>query len=150
MKIRRQKQAADDAQFQPWHKLVVAEAGFSMLNIYGCHKHGLDTKIIREFADSVNRRNEAGSLHPKAPISALPRRYFREIKDVDIPSYIPEFKKDFSEFLAANRQRIKAKKVLIDLHVSPQPVAAQYLQAIVELLEDESDDGAIEEVVIFE
>ena len=140
----------NDTKFQDWHKLVVAEAGFSMLDIYGRHKHGLDGEIIREFADSVNRRNEAGSLHPKAPISALPRRYFREIENSDIPSHIPEFKRDFSEFLAANRQTIKAKQVLIDLHVSPQPVTAQYLSAIEEILEDQRDDAEIEEVVIFE
>lgn len=149
MKITRQKQAADDPRFQEWHKLVVAEAGFSMLDIYGRHKHGLDIDVIREFADSVNRRNEAGSLHPKAPISALPRRYFREIENADISSHIEEFKKDFSEFVAANRQTIKAKKVVIDLHVSPLPVAAQYLSAIEEILEGQRDATEIEEVVIF-
>jgi hypothetical protein len=150
MNITRQKQAADDPRFQEWHKLVVAEAGFSMLDIYGRHKHGIDIEVIREFADSVNRRNEGGSLHPKAPISALPRKYFREIEDSDIPRHIPEFRRDFSEFIAANRQTIKAKQVLIDLHVSPRPVAAQYFSAIEEILKTQKDEAGIDEVVIFE
>ena len=150
MNITRQKQAADDPRFQSWHKLVVAEAGFSMLDIYGRHKHGLDIEVIREFADGINRRNEPGSLHPKAPVSALPRRYFREIEDSDIPNHIEEFRRDFTEFIAANRQTIQAKQVLIDLHVSPRPVAAQYLLAIEEILENQKDEAGIDEVVLFE
>jgi hypothetical protein len=150
MNLTRQKQAADDPRFQTWHKLVVAEAGFSMLDIYGRHKHGLHIEIIKEFADTVNRRDEAGSLHPKAPISALPRRYFREIDESDIPNHITKFRRDFSDFIAANRQTIKAKQVLIDLHVSPRPVAAEYLSVIEEILKEQKDEAGIDEVVIFE
>ena len=120
------------------------------MDIYGRHKHGLDIEVIREFADGINRRNEPGSLHPKAPVSALPRRYFREIEDSDIPNHIEEFRRDFTEFIAANRQTIQAKQVLIDLHVSPRPVAAQYLLAIEEILENQKDEAGIDEVVLFE
>lgn len=120
-----------------------------MLDIYG-RQHGLDIEVIREFADSVNRRKEAGSLHPNAPISALPRRYFREIEESDIPNHIEEFRRDFSEFITANRQTIRAKQVLIDLHVSPRPVAAEYLSAIEEILRNHKDDAGIDEVVLFE
>jgi len=121
-----------------------------MLDIYGRHKHGLHIEIIKEFADTVNRRDEAGSLHPKAPISALPRRYFREIDESDIPNHITKFRRDFSDFIAANRQTIKAKQVLIDLHVSPRPVAAEYLSVIEEILKEQKDEAGIDEVVIFE
>lgn len=57
MKITCQPQEIDPNRFKDWHKLVVAEAGFSMLDIYGRHKHGIDTQIIQQFADQVNRRN---------------------------------------------------------------------------------------------
>jgi hypothetical protein len=106
------------------------EAGFSMLDFYGRHKHGLDIEAILEFADSVNRRAEAASLHLNAPISALPRRYFREIDSSDILNHIAEFRRDFSEFIDSNRQTIKAKHVLIDRHVSLCPVAAMYLRRL--------------------
>jgi hypothetical protein len=39
MTITKTTQDADDPRYSDWHKLIVAEAGFSMLDIYGRYKH---------------------------------------------------------------------------------------------------------------
>jgi hypothetical protein len=149
MKITQQMQDVDSNQFMDWHKLVVAEAGFSMLDIYARHKHDIDIQVIQQFADQVNRRNEPGSLYPKAPISALPRRYFREIRESEIPNHIDQFRDDLRQFIQANRSNIRASKVLVDFHVSPQPVPTEYITAIEEVFRLDGAKAGIEEVVIF-
>lgn len=78
MRITRENQDTTRERWVGWHILTVAEAGFSMLDIYGRLQYGLDIEIISRFAGQVNKRDEAGSLHPTAPISALPKRFFRE------------------------------------------------------------------------
>jgi len=149
MEITRQKKDADPNQFMEWHKLVVAEAGFSMLDIYGRHKNDIDIQVIRQFADQVNRKNEPGSLHPRAPISALPRWYFREIEESEIPNHIDQFCNDLRHFIQANRSSIHASKVLVDFHVSPQPVPTEYITAIEEVFRLDGNGAGIEQVVIF-
>ena len=47
-----------------WHILLVAEDGFSMLDIYG-RQNGLDRKTIRKFADKVNELDDMGTLFPQ-------------------------------------------------------------------------------------
>ena len=56
-----------------YHVLTFAETGFAMLNVYA-KQFGLDKDTIEKFSQETNRKNESGSLHPKAPISAVPRR----------------------------------------------------------------------------
>jgi hypothetical protein len=111
------------------HYLVVAEDGFSMLDGYG-QKAGLNRKTIKAFADAVNRCNESGSLHPKAPISAIPSHYLRDCEDNPDGATVNAFKNELQLFLKANAEAIKASKIVIDLHVSPKPVPAVYLNAI--------------------
>lgn len=149
MKTRRTKHNYNDSTYRDWHKLVVAEEGFSMLNIYADHAHGVSIELIRRFADTVNSRNEAGSLHPIAPISAIPRSYFRTIEENQSDDHITGFKRKVCSFLESNRISIKASKILIDLHVSSEPVPEQYLKAIEEVFNDFPDDGIVKDVVIF-
>ena len=148
MKIARQKQNPDDEDWRSWHILTVAEAGFSMLDIYGRHHQGLDIAVVQEFADRVNRTNESGSLHPRAPISAVPRRFFRDLDSNDDPSVLADFKCQVRDFLAANASTIRATRILVDFHVSPSPVPTKYLDATEDVFREESD-GIIQEVVIF-
>ena len=68
MKLTRQEQNSDSAMWRGWHILTVAEAGFSMLDIYGRHHNGISIEAIEQFAERVNQTNESGSLHPRAPI----------------------------------------------------------------------------------
>jgi hypothetical protein len=111
------------------HVLTVAEAGFSMLDIYARGQHGVPVETIRRFADEVNSRNEAGSLFPAAPVSAVPRKYLR---GEDEPS---EVFRHVCEFLVANEETIHASRLLIDLRVGPDPVPEEAIDACREALE---------------
>jgi hypothetical protein len=129
-----------------WHVLTVAEDGFSMLTIYSQH-HNLDNRTIRSFADRVNFQDMSGSLYPDAPISALPRRFFREQAENMDPNILNEFQQHVIEFLTVNESTINAQKILIDFHVSPAPVPERYTQATVELLH-KLNQSLIQEVII--
>ena len=149
MKITRQEQDTNAQRWVDWHILTVAEAGFSMLDIYGRLQRGLDIDVIRTFADKINERDESGSLHPQAPISAVPRRFFRDRADTIDPSIVNDFKRHLSEFIEANRRIIHASRVLVDFHVSPAPVPPRYIEATEEVFYSSEQDRVVEEVVIF-
>ena len=148
MKLTREQQDTEANRWAGWHILTVAEAGFSMLDIYGRHQHGLDIEIIRQFADRINERDEAGSLHPRAPISAVPKRFFREQENSRDPAVVNDFKRQILEFLIANQNTIHAQRILIDFHVSPASVPRRYVDAAEEVVRMHSKDS-IQEVVIF-
>lgn len=120
-----------------------------MLDVYGRHWHGLDLQVIEQFAERINQNNESGSLHPRAPISAVPKCFFRDYADSRNPQVLGEFRRHIAEFLDANRTTIHAKQLLVDLHVSDQPVPTQYLDAVEEVLRSQGQESGIEEVVIF-
>ncbi len=149
MKITRQIQNTTAERWTGWHILTVGEAGFSMLDIYGRHQHGLDINVIRSFADRVNERDELGSLHPQAPISAIPHRFFRDQEKSNDFSALNEFKRHISEFIEANRKTIRASRILVDFHVSPEPVPHRYIEATEEIFRLAGQNDLIKEVVIF-
>lgn len=149
MNITREDRDTTAERWAGWHFLTVADAGFSMLDIYGRGQHGLKIEVIRKFADRVNQQDESGSLHPRAPISAVPRRFFRELENSTDPSVLNAFKHHIAEFLAANKVKIRAQRVLVDFHVSPDPVPRQYLDAMEEVLRLHEQDSPIHQVVIF-
>ncbi len=148
MKITRQKENPDENAWQGWHILTVAEDGFSVLSFYGHDRNGLNTKVIKEFADRVNRTNESGGLHPHAPISAVPKRFFRDLSSTNDLAVLAEFQRHVSDFLAANASTIYATRLLVDFHVSPSPVPAQYLDATEDAIRQQPSDGILQEVVI--
>lgn len=117
-----------------YHILTIAEAGFSMLDIYGRHHYGVDIEIIRQFADRINTNNESGSLHPHIPISAIPRKYFRDHESTTDTNILKEFQSHIKDFLVANRTHIQATALLIDFHVSSTNVPKQYINALLEEL----------------
>ena len=120
-----------------------------MLDIYCRHRNGLESEVIRQLADSVNERDEAGSLHPRAPVSALPRRFFRKQENSADPTVLNEFKHQVAEFLSANRITICAQRILVDFHVSPALVPRRYVDATEEVFRLHNQDEKIKEVVIF-
>ncbi len=148
MKITREHQDTTASRWVGWHILTVAEAGFSMLDMYGRHQHGLHNDLIQQFADRVNISNEAGSLYRHAPISAVPRRFFREQADNHDPEVVNDFKRHILEFIVANQNTIHAKRILIDFHVSSASVPSRYVDAAEEVIRS-NGQGSIEEVVIF-
>lgn len=54
----------------------------TILNTYG-KQFGLNVNIIQQFSHRVNENNESGSLHPKAPISAVPCDLIRDKTNLD-------------------------------------------------------------------
>lgn len=148
MKLKLEQQDTTANRWAGWHILTVAEAGFSMLDIYGRHQHGLDIEVIRQFADRVNERDEAGSLHPHAPISAVPRRFFREQENSSDPAVVNDLKRHILEFLVANQTTIHSQRILIDFHVSSASVPSRYVDAAAEVVRLHGQDS-IQEVVIF-
>ncbi|MDS4025787.1 MAG: hypothetical protein RKO25_02160 [Candidatus Contendobacter sp.] len=149
MKISRQNQSNASGNWKGWHILTVGEAGFSMLDGYARHHHGIDIQIIQRFADKINQRDESGSLYPKAPISAIPRRFFRDISENEIPNHLDDFKHHIKEFIEANRNKIHARKILIDFHVSPEPVSELYLAATEQIFKEHTNESEIDEIVLF-
>ena len=149
MNITRKKQNPDAAAWLGWHILTVAEAGFSMLDIYGRHHNQVSIEAIQRFADRVNDNDEAGSLHPQAPISAVPNRFFRDPPSVNDPKTLEDFKRQLRDFLAVNNSIIRADRVLVDFHVSASPVACRYLDATEEVFREQPLVSIVREVVIF-
>lgn len=148
MKLTREQQDTTANRWAGWHILTVAETGFSMLDIYGRHQHGLDIEVIRQFADRCNEQDEAGSLHPRAPISAVPRRFFREQENSSDPAVVNDLKRHILAFLVANQNTIHAQRILIDFHVSPASVPSRYLDVAEEVVRLHGQ-GSIQEVIIF-
>lgn len=148
MELKLEPQDTTPNRWSDWHILTVAESGFSMLDIYGRNQYGLGIEVIREFADQVNALDEAGSLHPRAPISAVPRRFFREQEDSNDPAVMNDFRRHILEFLVENQTTIHAQRILIDFHVSPASVPTPYVDATVELVRLHAQHP-IQEVVIF-
>ena len=147
MELRIQDQGAAFDRWADWHILTVAEAGFSMLTVYGGHHHGIGDDVLERFADEVNERDEGGTLHPRAPVSALPRRFFRDPGASDDAAVVADFTRQLAAFLAANRETIRAQRLLVDLHVSSEPVPRAYLEAAEAVLRREGAD-LLDEVVL--
>lgn len=127
----------------------MAEAGFSVLDIHGRRQRGLPIEVIREFADRVNERDESGTLHPRAPISAVPRRYFRDQADSVDPLVLKDFRRHIAEFIETNRETVQAARILVDFHVGGESVPAHYISATEEVFRANGEGGPIDEVVIF-
>lgn len=139
----------DYERWRDWHILTVAEDGFSALMFYACNGiHGHDPVAIRTFAEMVNDRDDTGSLHPIVPISALPRRFFRDIPDHGIPARVGEFRNELRSFLKANQSTIKARRIVIDFHVSAEPVPHDYLDAIENVFNRALAAGRLDEVIV--
>lgn len=89
------------------HILTYAEEGFAPLNFHA-KKFRVEQAILVKFADEVNARDETGSLHPVASISAVPRRLIRDHRGFE------ELPKFIHEFIQVNGHRFLARKVIFD------------------------------------
>jgi hypothetical protein len=130
------------------HLLTIAEDGFSCLGCYASD-HDVDDIDTRTFVNKVNTQNESGSLHPIAPISAIPNKYFRELSDIHDADVINEFKEHIKEFLKTNDTVIKSKNLIIDFRIAPAPVPSQYIDALVQALQT-YPNSIIDEVIIYQ
>lgn len=129
MDVERRGELENFELYRDWHKLVVAEAGFSMLSMYAGENAGISVETIRAFADQVNHRDEAGTLHPRAPVSAVPRRYFRDVTPADYQRYVPGLTRQLRDFTEALKE-IGATRIVVDFRVGEGRVPVAYLEAV--------------------
>lgn len=125
-----------DKLFRPidnWHMLAVAE-GFSAFNASAECDYGVDTGTVGQLIYDINMRNVCMTLHPKAPLSAIPCKFFRKLSHSTDPAVINEFKSLIKEFLALNSKTIKARNLIINFQISHSRVPHQYIDATCEVL----------------
>lgn len=123
-----------------FHILTYAEDGFSPLDIHA-RRFGVDRDQVRAFAKAVNDRADVGSLHPLAPISAVPRYLVRDSDDVGALAA------SIGTFLRANRETIKARYLVFDFRTPSVPAfAIKALTAAMQL----TGDSGLDEVLILE
>lgn len=123
-----------------FHVLTYAEEGFAPLNVHA-EPAGLAKEQLLAFVEQMNRRFETGSLHPRAPISAVPRALIRDLRDVDL------LRDHIAEFLRANVLTIRATKLMFDFRTPG--VSKFVIEAIEAALVEASAEG-LEEVVTLE
>lgn len=138
MKITHTSEKEIQARLGEFHILTYAEEGFAPLNIHS-EPHGLSKDILVRFANEVNRKRESASLHPRAPISAVPCVFIRQLKDSAALSA------QIVDFLCANRQTIHAKRLLCDFRT---PDVAPYVVSAIEDAIRSPEAEGIDEVVI--
>jgi hypothetical protein len=138
MYLKRSTQNAIWDRRNEFHCLTYAEEGFSPLNIWA-RDTGISKDELVAFADSVNRRDEPGSLYPRAPISAVPRRLLRDQSDPD------PLRKNIEQFLQANATSIKATKVILDFRT---PKVAPFVERAIDLSLRSPERNLIEELVV--
>lgn len=118
------------------HVLTMAETGFSPLAHFRDF-YNVDRGAVDAFEERINESDEPGSLYPKAPVSAIPRKYVKEAGQGE------GLKQHIKDFLAANNKKIKAKKLLISFSTC---VDSSMVEDVKEALESSGSD--LEEVII--
>ena len=147
MKISKSRENSVDQNWEGWHILTVAETGFSMLTAFA-EAAGCKGEDVYAFAERVNQTNEAGTLYPRAPISAVPCKYLRELADRVAAPVIEEFKGHIAGFIKANESTIRASRILVELHMSSDPVPPHFVRATEEVFLNLKSGGIVGEVVI--
>jgi hypothetical protein len=148
MKIYRQDQDNNFEQWRDWHVITVAQERGGALELYARSIHGIDPSEIKKFTGEVNEKNEPLTLYPKAPLSALPYRYFNFMEDYDFPYVIDEFRKYIEQWAEINRTEIKARKILVDFHRDSAPVNDCYLTAAERAFPDFMKEGEADIVAL--
>jgi hypothetical protein len=150
MEISRKNLDSNFEQWRDWHVIVIAKPtlNFSALDFYARVMHGVEIETIEAFATRVNEHFETLTLHPKAPISAIPERYFHFIEDTNLIVHLKDFWRNIKEFVEANRDQIHAKKILVDLHRGSDPVPDFFLTAFERAFQEYLTEGEVDEVVL--
>lgn len=120
------------------HVLTYAEAGFSPLDMHA-RRLDISSSSVQTFAQSINERKEVGSMYPLAPISAVPRYLVRESSDAYALAV------SIGEFLKANQETIKARRLIFDFRMPSVPKFT--IQALKMAIDIDQDSG-LNEVLI--
>lgn len=113
MRIFKTKNVPESVKKGQYHILTYAETGDSILNSHA-QNLGIELSIIEKFAEQSNDTDESGTLHPKAPLSVIPSKYLRDMDDAR------ELQKQIMEFLNANQQIMRAKKLVLDFRIGEE------------------------------
>lgn len=138
MNLERNTQSSIWPRRKEFHCLTYAEDGFAPLDIW-TRDTGITKEQLVAFADSVNRRDEAGSLYPEAAISAVPRRLIRDQRDSEALCLSIE------HFLRTNATSIRATKLILDFRT---PKVAPFVERAIDLCLRSSDIKLIDELVV--
>ena len=114
LRVSRVKESEVRDKLDQFHILTYAEDGFSPLDIHA-RRLGIDRELVKSFVSEVNDRSAVGSLHPKAPVSAVPRELVRDRQDIDALAA------SIGEFLRVNRETIKARRLAFDFRTPSVP-----------------------------
>lgn len=128
-----------------YHVLTVAESGFSMLDLYG-RKYRINRDATTLLADEVNGKDETGSLYPRAPISAVPRRFFRT--ETSSQLLFVELQRYVESFILLNQSQIMASQILVDFHVSSLAVPSEIVNATTAAFATSKSAAIIDNVLI--
>jgi hypothetical protein len=140
VRVSRAKESQIRAVLGEFHVLTYAEEGFSPLCMHA-RRLGVDPRVITAFAEVVNGHGEPGTLHPMAPLSAVPRELVRDRQSVD------DLAASIGEFLRTNSETIKAPRVLLDFRMPAVPAFAIMAMS---LAIETSGDSHLHEVLILE
>lgn len=127
-----------DAIAPECHILTYAETGFAPLNQHTRHL-GLDKQTLEAFAAQVNERDEPGTLHPVAPLTALPRRLIRNNTD---PTPLT---RSIVEFLEGNHRLIQGATLVVDFRT---PRVSKFAIAALEAALLDENAACLHEVVL--
>ena len=114
LRVSRVKESEVRDKLDQFHILTYAEDGLSPLDIHA-RRLGIDRELVKSFVSEVNDRSSVGSLHPQAPVSAVPRELVRDRQDVDALAA------SIGEFLHVNRETIKARRLAFDFRTPSVP-----------------------------
>ena len=121
-----------------FHVLTYAEEGFAPLNQH-TKEAGLSKEQLVDFAARINERNEPGSLHPLAALSAVPRSLIRDQQNVAALS------QSIEEFYRNNSNIIGARRVLFDFR---SPNVERYVLRAIEMSFRSPDAEFITELLV--
>lgn len=147
MKIYRTDPDGNFDKWRDWHVITIAKARNSALGVYAWGLYRVDVGAIENFSAEVNDGYTAKSLYPKAPVSSVPLRYF-SIMQGDFPRYIDDFRRHIKEIIEINRTRVRAKKILVDLHRDSDLVWDCYLTEAEKAFKDFLAEDEVDEVAL--
>ena len=130
------------------HVVTFAEDGFSMFKAWLEFIYGFSVKEGVMLCAKINEADETGTIWPKGPLTAIPRRFCREglTKDGDLEA----LERALADALKANTMHSKCYKMVFDFTcaVSNEERIEAALEKLVKSAEFSSED--VEVTLLFD
>lgn len=108
----------DDLEAGKVHVVAFAHLGFSPLHACACMRCGLPGEEANAFVQSVNQRDEVGTLFPRMTISALPKRFGRTDGDYFRPFSYEDYARVIRDALDCNERAVKSPTLVFEVSCS--------------------------------